>query len=155
MKKIPFIFAFLLFLTISSGSLQAQDHHHSKERHQNIQNAKIAFISEKLSLTSEQSQKFWPIYNQLEAERDNLREKSRALRSQNLEAMSDSEIRAALNNRLNWRQEEIDLDKQYMEKFTRVISVRQLAALYRNEREFYKVLLKKLDAGQNGRIGNK
>jgi Spy/CpxP family protein refolding chaperone len=158
MKKLNLVFTLLLLLSAGSFSLQAQNRHHelSKERLQNIQNAKIAFLTEKLSLTPEQSQKFWPIYNQLENERENLREKSRALRSENLEAMSDTEIRTALNNRLNWRQEEIDLDKRYMERFTRVISVRQLASLYRNEREFTKVLLRKLDSGHNSaRSGNK
>jgi Spy/CpxP family protein refolding chaperone len=79
MKKLTFIFTLLLFLTAGKGALQAQDHHShhsppSKERLQNIQNAKIAFITEKISLTPEQSQKFWPLYNQLETERNNLRE---------------------------------------------------------------------------------
>lgn len=146
MKKIILKITLLLF-TIA-GSLpalaQQEQHHQSKERWQKIQNAKIAFITEKINLTPEQSQKFWPLYNQLEKERDLIREKSRALRSENLEGMSDSELRTALNSRLNWRQSELDLDKQYMDKFLRVISVRQLASLYRSEREFTKVLLKKM-----------
>lgn len=155
MKKLKLVFILLLFITLSSLTGQAQDRHSppSKERLQNIQNAKIAYITEKISLTPEQSQKFWPIYNQLETERNALRDKSRSLRFENIDAMSDAEIRTALNSRINWRQEELDLDKQYMDKFTRVISVRQLAALYRSEREFTKVLLQKLDAGHSARGG--
>lgn len=130
----------------------SQDRHYpSKERLQNIQNAKIAFLTEKLELTPEQSQKFWPVYNQLETEREALRDKGRAFRGENLEGMSDAEIKVALNNRFSYRQSELDLDKQYMDKFLRVISVRQLATLYRSEREFTKVLLKKLDAERTAR----
>jgi Spy/CpxP family protein refolding chaperone len=147
MKTLLFKITLVLFVMVAGLPAWAQDRHYpSKERLQNIQNAKIAYITEKLNLTPEQSQKFWPLYNQLETERNALREKSRDLRNVNLEAMSDAEIRTALNNRLSWRQSELDLDKQYMDKFLRVISVRQLATLYRSEREFMKVLLKKLDA---------
>jgi hypothetical protein len=123
----------------------AQDRHHSKERMQKIQNAKIAFITEKLNLTSDQAQRFWPVYNQYDAERLALKEKSHTLRTSNFDAMSEAELRTALNNRFSWRQEELDLDKFYMDKFLKVISVRQLATLYRSEREFMRVLLKKLD----------
>jgi len=157
MKNLKLVFILLLLLTLGGFSLQAQDRHSppSKERLQNIQNAKIAFLTEKLNLTTEQSQRFWPIYNQLEADRNTLHQKSRALRMENIDAMSESDIRTALNNRFNWRQEELDLDKQYMEKFMRVISVRQLATLYRSERDFTKVLLKKLDAAGQSARGNR
>ncbi|GEO03512.1 hypothetical protein AAE02nite_11760 [Adhaeribacter aerolatus] len=150
MKKLPLSFI-LLFLVISASTQGfSQDRHHpSKERLQNIQNAKIAFLTEKLELTPEQSQRFWPIYNQLETEREAYRNKWRSLRNENLDAMNDVEIRNALNTRLSWRQGELDLDKQYMDKFLRVISVRQLAMLYRSEREFTRVLLKKLDGDRS------
>ena len=146
-----------LLLFVLAGGLPAlgqNRHEPSKERMQNIQNAKIAYITEKINLTPEQSQKFWPLYNQLENERNALREKSSDLRRVNLETISDADLRAALNNRLTWRQSELDLDKQYMDKFLRVISVRQLATLYRSEREFTKVLLKKMDAEHTAR-GNR
>ena len=147
MKTLIFKITLFLFVVAACFPAFSQDRHHpSKERLQNIQNAKIAFITEKLNLTPEQSQKFWPIYNQLENEREALREKSRTLRNENLEAMTDAEIRTALDNRLKWRQSELNLDKQYLERFLRVISVRQLATLYRSEREFTRVLLKKFDS---------
>jgi len=142
----------LFFLLLGSQISQAQGRNPpSKERLQNIQNAKIAYLTEKVNLTPEQSQRFWPLYNQLETERNSLRERSKALRFENIESMSDAEIRTALNNRVNWRQDELDLDKLYMEKFQKVISVRQVATLYRAEREFTKVLLRKLDSGQTAR----
>ena len=42
------------------------------------------------------------------------------------------------------RQEELDLEKSYSEKFMKVISARQLADFYKAEKEFTKMLLKKL-----------
>ena len=151
MKNLLLCITLLFLITGASIPGFSQDRHHpSKERIQNIQNAKIAFLTEKLDLTPEQSQRFWPIYNQLETEKEAYRQKWRSLRNENLDAMNDVEIRNALNTRLSWRQGELDLDKQYMDKFLRVISVRQLAILYRSEREFTRVLLKKLDAERSG-----
>jgi Spy/CpxP family protein refolding chaperone len=155
MKKLFLNITLLLFVMgISIPGFSQDRHHPSKERLQNIQNAKIAFLTEKLNLTPEQSQKFWPIYNQLETEREALREKSRSLRNENLDAMSEVEIRNALNSRLSWRQSELNLDKQYMDRFLRVISVRQLATLYRSEREFTRVLLKKFDSEHKSQGGH-
>lgn len=155
MKNLLLSITLLFFIIGAQVPGFSQDRHHpSKERLQNIQNAKIAYLTEKLDLTPEQSQKFWPIYNQLETEKESYREKWHSLRNENLDAMNDVEIRNALNTRLSWRQSELDLDKHYMDKFLRVISARQLAILYRSEREFTKVLLKKLDAERTAR-GNR
>jgi len=117
-----------------------------QERMQKIQNAKIAYLTEKLNLEPAQAQKFWPVYNQYEREKDALRHKSRVFRDENIEAMSEQELKEGLNKRLEIKQSEITLEKHYMDNFLKVINSRQLAILYRSEREFTQVLLKKLDA---------
>jgi len=116
-----------------------------QERMQKIQNAKIAYLTEKLNLEPEQAQKFWPVYNHYEKEKNALRHKSRVFRDENIEAMSEQELREGLNKRLEIKQSEITLEKRYMDNFLKVINSRQLAILYRSEREFTQVLLKKLD----------
>ena len=69
-KLIPLL---LLFISFSSF---AQRNGIIKER---IKAQKVAFITEQLSLTSEEAQGFWPIYNEFEETTDKIR--SQELRS--------------------------------------------------------------------------
>lgn len=109
-----------------------------------IDNAKIAFITEKLSLTPDQAQRFWPVYNEHKSKRSALKHKARSHRDDNLNTMSDEQIRASLESRLAYRERELELDSEYMNRYLRVISPKQLALLYRAEREFTKMLLERL-----------
>lgn len=116
-----------------------------KERHEKIDAAKTAFLTDKMNLTTEQSQKFWPIYNEYDAKRQQIRKKSKVLKDQNLDNLTDAQLRDALSNMLEGRQQELNLEKEYVEKFQKVISVRQVATMYKAEKEFMKVLLNKLN----------
>lgn len=65
MKK---IFALLLFTgVIASGRLTAQNN--NLER---LNNYKIGFFTKKLDLTSSEAEKFWPIYNDYQNQRNQL-----------------------------------------------------------------------------------
>ncbi len=119
-----------------------------KDRLEKIENAKIAFITEKLSLTQEQAQRFWPLYNELDAKKQDLRKRSRTFREESLASLTDEQIREGLENRLVYRQRELDLDKEYMDRYLRVISPKQLALLHRSEREFTKLLLERLQTAK-------
>jgi len=44
-----------------------------------IKTKKIAFLTEAIGLTSQEAQKFWPVYNELEKERYRLMDKKRDL----------------------------------------------------------------------------
>jgi hypothetical protein len=146
-------FGFLMFLIFTSALTQAQpsrgfkdqNDQQRQERMAKIKNAKIAYLTDKLELSTEQAQKFWPIYNAYETERHQARVKPRLMKEANLEAMSETQLRDAITEMHTVRQNELNVEKQYVDKFLKVISVKQLATLYRSEREFTRVLLKKLD----------
>jgi len=113
---------------------------------QRIKNAKIALITNRLNLSTEQSQQFWPVYNEFEAKKQEVRVSYRRLNSEtsNLTA-SDDQILADLKEMMSLRQKEVDLDKDYMSRFLKVINVRQLAELYKTEQQFTRMLLEKLN----------
>jgi hypothetical protein len=146
-------FIFLVFLIFTTVLAQAQTKHgpgehtdqQRMERMEKIKNAKIAYLTDKLQLSTEQAQKFWPLYNTYEAERRQARVKPRLMKEANMEAMSETQLRDAITEMHAVRQNELNVEKQYVDKFLKVISVKQLAILYRSEREFTRVLLKKLD----------
>lgn len=116
-----------------------------------IKSMKVAFLTNKLGLSSEQSQTFWPIYNDFEAKQQNLRQKYR--QNKNINLMDDAEVEQQIDARFQLEQELLDLKKQYYEKLKSAISIRQIANIARAEREFKTVLLKELQ--KNRQRGNK
>ncbi|MBC5992553.1 hypothetical protein H8S84_06870 [Pontibacter sp. SD6] len=127
---------------MASTSVQAQ------ERNENVEAAKVAYITDKIELTADQAQKFWPIYNEYETKRRELMRNYRSGYRRNLEEMSEQEAKARIDEMFDTRERELALEKEYAARYQRVISTKQLIKLYRAERDFTKLLLKKLDASK-------
>ncbi|MFN4147028.1 MAG: Spy/CpxP family protein refolding chaperone [Runella sp.] len=140
MKAIFLFLTFSLFATL----LFAQD-----MGHQRIDNAKIGMITNRLNLTTEQSQHFWPVYNEFDGKKKEIRRQMRKLVVEtNTLTTSDEKILANLKETLNLQQKEVDLEKEYMTKFLKVINVRQVAELYKAEHVFTQMLLRRLNNPQ-------
>lgn len=116
-----------------------------------LENAKIAFITNRVSLTQEQAQKFWPLYNEFSARRRELNRSGRLLRRDVTDGMTDQQIRENFNQAFAMRQQELSLEKEYFEKFQKVISLRQVAQLFQAERDFTKEVIKRV-AGAGGQL---
>ncbi|GGK79929.1 Spy/CpxP family protein refolding chaperone [Rufibacter glacialis] len=150
MKVTHLLFLFLL-LTASSAFAQGQKKETPEERKariEKIESAKIAFITDKINLTGDQAQRFWPLYQEYDRRKNELRQKSRSYRDESLSNLTDEQIEAGLQTRLSIRQRELELDKEYMDKYLRIITPRQLALFYRSEREFTKLLLERLQTAK-------
>lgn len=132
----------IIVLTFATTAGFAQDNRPSKER---VEAAKIAYLTDKMELTSEQAQKFWPIYNEYEAKRRDLLKTYRSGYRQNVDELSEQEAKARIEEMFSIREKELALEQEYAAKYMRVISNIQLIKLYRGERDFTKLLLKRLD----------
>jgi hypothetical protein len=108
---------------------------------------KMAFFTQKLDLSSEEAQRFWPIYNAFQNELKQLRKTRKNLLqdvSENYETMTDKEIEALLDDELNLSQKEIDLRKRFHPQFKSVLSIRKVALLYKAEEQFKRRLLEEI-----------
>ncbi|WP_230407061.1 hypothetical protein [Pontibacter cellulosilyticus] len=141
MRHFVILILFCVF-GLASTSVQAQ------ERNENVEAAKVAYITDKIELTADQAQKFWPIYNEYETKRRELMRNYRSGYRRNLEEMSEQEAKARIDEMFDTRERELALEKEYAARYQRVISTKQLIKLYRAERDFTKLLLKKLDASK-------
>ncbi|HQR92490.1 MAG: hypothetical protein B7Y15_02205 [Bacteroidetes bacterium 24-39-8] len=74
MNKIVTMLCLLIFLQIST---QAQTERPLADR-PNIQGLKIAFITKQLSLSSEEAQKFWPVYYDFSDKARKIRQEEKA-----------------------------------------------------------------------------
>ncbi|MCK6649312.1 MAG: hypothetical protein L6Q66_06635 [Bacteroidia bacterium] len=117
------------------------------EKKQNIEAMKIAFITQKLDLTPEEAQQFWPVYNQYHDKLQELRKKRKAEfkeHKDNFDNWSDKEIEQLVDSEIAFKQKEIDLQKEYHAKYKAVLPIKKVAKLYHAEEQFKRVLLEKL-----------
>jgi Spy/CpxP family protein refolding chaperone len=114
-----------------------------------IETAKIGFITNRLNLTSEQAPKFWPVYNEYNAKKQEIRRALRPFKTASATA-TDEQLLADMKEMIHLRQKEVDLEKDYMNRFLKVINPRQLAQLYHTEQDFRKELLKMLRDQRGG-----
>jgi hypothetical protein len=131
--------AVLLF----SLTLSAQPGRSREERQEKIEAFKIAFFTEKLQLTPEESKAFWPLYNQYESEREALR-KRYDQENGRIELMSDKEVAAFLDKSIEMEDQQVKLRKDYLGRFQEVLPIRKVALLQRIDREFKVELLREI-----------
>ncbi len=145
---------FIVLLVCTHHISLAQNGARKLEKKENIEAMKIAFITQKLDLTPEEAQQFWPIYNQYSDKTMELRKKRRQDNRearQNFDELSDKEVEQLVNNDLAIRQKELDLQKEYNEKFKAVLPIKKVAKLYAAEEQFKVVLINKLKDRQAGK----
>ena len=127
----------------------------SKKKMEQIESQKIAFISTELDLSTEEAQVFWPVYNQYSNElktlRDNRLKGSKKL-NKNLSNIADAELEKILDDMIdrfaNMKMQEVKVKKKYHIEFKKVLSIQQVALLYKSERKFKGELLKRLKQGK-------
>lgn len=140
MKFIIYILA--LFLTLCGFS-------QSPEAMKKIEAAKIALITERLELTPEQAEKFWPIYRQFGQERREIRKEfDNARRNFNPNQASEEENKRMLEMATRVKERELKLETQYSERILNVITSRQLNNLRKAEVDFKEMLLRRIRAEQ-------
>jgi len=148
-KSVFRLSALAAVLLIASPAAHAQGGLGGRKQGQRLgqlENAKIAFITNRVSLTQDQAQKFWPLYNEFSAKRRELNRSGRLLRRDVTEGMTDQQIRDNLTQSFAMRQQELNLEKEYFDKFQKVISMRQVAQLFQAERDFTKEVIKRVAA---------
>lgn len=117
-----------------------------------LEAAKIALITERLELTPEQAEKFWPIYRQYAQEQQNIRREFQELKQgYDPQKASDIENKQMLDKGLKLRERQLDLDKTYTNRMQNVITTRQLMSLRKAEDDFKQMLIKRIRQQQQQR----
>jgi len=111
-----------------------------------LDNARIAFITGRLTLSQDQAQRFWPVYNDFVTKRRDLNRAARQLRlaTTNNAALTDAQLRDNFTQDFALRQQQLNLEKDYFERAQKVLTLRQLAQLYQAERDFTKEVLQRV-----------
>lgn len=130
MKQLLSILTLLLFISVAAlaqdSSKRKADKMH--EPGQRVEALKIAFITRKLDLSTEEAQKFWPIYNKYSAELRKVRMDAR----QNKESEIETEEKV------------LNIRKRYSIEFSKALPADKVNAFFKAEKEFGTMLQKEL-----------
>ena len=121
----------LLILSILLISFCAQAQEDNATKKEKIQALKIAFITQKLELTSDEAQRFWPVYNRYEADIK--------------QTMIENKGGDVIDN----EEKVLNIRKKYRSEFSRILGQPKMNKLFATEREFRGVLMRQLKERRN------
>jgi hypothetical protein len=107
-----------------------------------IDAARAAYITDRLGLTTEEAERFWPVYNEFSNKRQELRQQFVGAKRS---GKSDQEL---VDLGLKIKQQELDLEKDYSGKMLNVISAQKLMTLRTADREFTRLILQQIQQRQ-------
>lgn len=117
------------------------------EKQDNLQQQKVNFFNENLQLTTAESARFWPVYNDYQNRRDKItRDRNTLLKyyESNRSNLSETESAALIEKYLAFQQEETLLLVNYTRKFQEFLPDAKVMRIYIVELEFKKWLLENL-----------
>jgi hypothetical protein len=131
----------IVLLTIAIMFLAFTGYSQNKEGpdFEKFKSQKIAFLTEKMSLSPREAQDFWPVYNEFEKQRMELQQNRRQLelktRDENI-SFSDQEIIKMTREISATFRKEADIATEYNEKFLKILPPQKVLQLYRAENQF-------------------
>ncbi|MBX2916828.1 MAG: hypothetical protein KF856_16285 [Cyclobacteriaceae bacterium] len=129
-----------MFIGLSAIAQEQSEIEQDPKALEKINALRIAYISEKLGLTTEQAEKFWPVYREFSDKRRELRQELLVARK-DLKPGEDPEKDARLMKLgLDLKQRELDLEKTYSERMLKVITAQQILSLRKAEGDFQVML---------------
>jgi hypothetical protein len=140
------VFAALLMLLIPQISSAQKEK--DQQRREKIYAMKVAYITQRLALTSNESEKFWPVYREYQDARTALQKKYRpAIKLSDataLAALSDTDAATLIDAELEKDKKLLEIKQEYVTRFVKIIGAKKVLMLHLAEKEFNKLLLEKL-----------
>ena len=143
-KKIIIITAALVF-----GAVNAFANNEAKEDwKEKLQTEKIAFLTMEIGLTPQEAQVFWPVYNEINEEKDQAMyeaikyywEMSKAIEA----GKPEKEIKTLLDKYLEAQEKQRKIDNDAADKYKKVLPTAKVAKLYIGEEKFRRLNIRKL-----------
>ncbi len=135
MKKVFII----VFVTLTSWSTFSQ----SSDKREKIKSLKIAFITERLALTEAEAQKFWPIYNAYDTEKDMQRRLGYEKRKEISDDVTEPQARVILIDFIKFERDRESLRVDFIESLLnlKVLPAKKILKLKTAEDEFNRKML--------------
>ena len=128
-----------MFVTLTSWSTFSQ----SSDKREKIKSLKIAFITERLALTEAEAQKFWPIYNAYDTEKDMQRRLGYEKRKEISDDVTEPQARVILIDFIKFERDRESLRVDFIESLLnlKVLPAKKILKLKTAEDEFNRKML--------------
>ncbi len=141
--KSSLILLLVLFFVLSAISQHPEKSYQDKK--EQVEALRVSFITQRLNLTREEAQQFWPVYNEYRDTKTALRkERMDNFKSfrEKFDALSEKELTDFADSHIIYRQRDLDIMKKYHAEFKSVLPIKKVALLYRVEEEFKSQVMK-------------
>jgi len=125
----------------------------SKEKREKIEALKISFITTELALTTEESEKFWPIYNETESKIKAEKKTQKKLEKDlidNHATLSDADNKSKITAIFDSEQKEISIKRDFYNKIGDQIGYKKSTKLLSLEQKFKRELMQQLKEKKQG-----
>ena len=135
MHKHILTFVFTLLISFNLFS----QHRDSRKK---VKVLKISYITEKLNLTKQEAEKFWPIYNKFDTKRYNLYHGKRSVLKKEIsekggiDNLSEKEAKTFAKKMLAIEKSYYDANVKYQTELSKVITYKKILKLHIVERDF-------------------
>ena len=107
-----------------------------------VEALRVAFIGKKLELTTNETEKFWPVYNEYNDKVKALRKNVRQNFKKGVDNLSEKELEDLYQLEVKSKQAEAELHKTYSDKIKAIIGTKKTLKLHIAEDEFKKEIIK-------------
>lgn len=135
------IFLFVL-MSIPAFAQEDEPGQRFPNAREKINAARAAYITQRLNLTPQEAEKFWPLYNEFTQKKQDLKRQYRQAKK------SGQDEKTLLDLDFKIKQQELDLEKEYSDKFLKVISPQKLVQLHQAEDDFRRLLIRQIEQRQ-------
>lgn len=146
MKKLVLL---LIYLALLPSLFSQEDNNREKKRFdiENFKAQKMAYLIREVGITPEESAQLFPLYNEMQLKRFKL--KASSIKSAHAifknKNSTDEECMKVLDDLLDREIEMATIEKNYYQKFKKILSPQKLLKLKRADYKFAQEVLKKAD----------
>lgn len=146
----------LLFLFISTFAFaQENGRVRSEEGWEKLQQARIAFLTNRLQLDSKTAQQFWPIFNEFDEAKRALykkysEQKRTLVNGRGYDNLTDENAAEMMDVYLAQKQDELNLEKKYLTKFKDVLEPKLVWMVIRIDSDFRRSLMRRFGEEREG-----
>lgn len=150
---------FILLITVLTVCVSAFAADHDPQNRNNdwqakIQAEKVAYLTTAMGLTPEEAQKFWPLYNQAQAESGKAQTECMkafvALDKAIKDGKSSKEISDLVDKYVKSEQASRSIDAKYAPMYMKVLSPEKVAKLFLGEEEYRRLQMRRFSRGHEG-----
>lgn len=131
MKNIT-LYLLLFFISLPVFAQHGRKSSYDKGK---LESAKVAFITQRLDLSPDQAEKFWPLYNQHNKDRRTLMKQIDHLLDED-KGLTNAKALELIEKRLETEQKILDLEKKFLKKIVATITPIQALKLNDVSKDF-------------------